>query len=101
MGTAADSTPQNGRRGATITDVLANHDRINSPGDLAPYLLSLPGGAQLLPGPTDPNDIEDIDAADMQKLIDLLRRFFPVILLDLSPGIGLRGIVPQIGRAHV
>ena len=94
-GTAADSTPQNGRRGATITDVLANHDRINSPGDLAPYLLSLPGGAQLLPGPTDPNNIEDIDAADMQKLIDLLRRFFPVILLDLSPGIGLRGTMPR------
>ncbi|HTU87985.1 MAG TPA: AAA family ATPase [Solirubrobacteraceae bacterium] len=94
-GTAADSTPENGRRGATITDVLANRDRINSPGDLAPYLLSLPGGAQLLAGPTDPNDIEAIDAADMQALIDLLRRFFPVILLDLSPGIGLRGTIPR------
>ena len=44
---------------------------------------------------TDPNDIEEIDAADMQKLIDLLRRFFPVILLDLSPGIGLRGTIPR------
>jgi len=94
-GTAADSTPQNGRRGATITDVLANRDRINSPGDLAPYLLSLPGGAQLLAGPTDPSDIENIDAADMQALIELLRRFFPVILLDLSPGIGLRGTIPR------
>jgi MinD-like ATPase involved in chromosome partitioning or flagellar assembly len=94
-GTAADSTPEHGRRGATITDVLANRDRINSPGDLAPYLLSLPGGAQLLAGPTDPNDIEEIDASDMQVLIELLRRFFPVILLDLSPGIGLRGTIPR------
>ncbi len=94
-GTAADSVPQNGRRGSTITDVLANYDRINSPGDLAPFLLSLPGGAQLLPGPTNPSDIEDIDATDMQKLIDLLQRFFPVILLDLSPGIGLRGTIPR------
>jgi MinD-like ATPase involved in chromosome partitioning or flagellar assembly len=94
-GTAADSTPQNGRRAATITDVLANRDRINSPGDLAPYLLSLPGGAQLLAGPTDPADIEEIDASDMQQLLELLRRFFPVILLDLSPGIGLRGTIPR------
>jgi MinD-like ATPase involved in chromosome partitioning or flagellar assembly len=94
-GTAADSTPQDGRRGATLTQVLAAHDQINSPGDLAPYLLALPGGAQLLAGPTDPNEIEQIQAADMQKLLELLRRFFPVILLDLSPGIGLRGTIPR------
>jgi MinD-like ATPase involved in chromosome partitioning or flagellar assembly len=94
-GTAADSTPQDGRRGATLTEVLANHDQINSPGDLAPYLLALPGGAQLLAGPTDPSEIEQIQAADMQKLLELLRRFFPVILLDLSPGIGLRGTIPR------
>jgi MinD-like ATPase involved in chromosome partitioning or flagellar assembly len=94
-GTAADSTPQDGRRGATLTQVLAAHDQINSPGDLAPYLLSLPGGAQLLAGPTDPSEIEQIQAADMQKLLELLRRFFPVILLDLSPGIGLRGTIPR------
>ena len=94
-GTAADSTPQDGRRGATLTQVLAAHDQINSPGDLAPYLLALPGGAQLLAGPTDPTEIEQIQAADMQKLLELLRRFFPVILLDLSPGIGLRGTIPR------
>jgi MinD-like ATPase involved in chromosome partitioning or flagellar assembly len=94
-GTAADSTPQDGRRGATLTEVLAAHDQINSPGDLAPYLLALPGGAQLLAGPTDPTEIEQIQSADMQRLLELLRRFFPVILLDLSPGIGLRGTIPR------
>jgi MinD-like ATPase involved in chromosome partitioning or flagellar assembly len=94
-GTAADSTPQDGRRGATLTEVLAAHDQINSPGDLAPYLLALPGGAQLLAGPTDPAEIEQIQSSDMQRLLELLRRFFPVILLDLSPGIGLRGTIPR------
>jgi MinD-like ATPase involved in chromosome partitioning or flagellar assembly len=94
-GTAADSTPQNGRRGGTLTDVLAHRERINSPGELAPYLLSLPGGAQLLAGPTDPAEIEQLDAADMQTLLELLQRFFPVVLLDLSPGIGLRGTIPR------
>jgi MinD-like ATPase involved in chromosome partitioning or flagellar assembly len=94
-GTAADSTPQDSARAGTLTDVLRARDRITSPGDLAPYLLSLPGGAQLLAGPTDPNEIEQLDAADMQALLELLRRFFPVILIDLSPGIGLRGTIPR------
>lgn len=94
-GTAADSTPQEGRRGGTITDVLRDLDHINSPGELARYLINLPGGAQLLAGPTDPAEIEALTSADMQRLLELLRRFFPVILLDLSPGIGLRGTIPR------
>lgn len=94
-GTAADSTPQDGGRGGTLTDVLAARDRIVSPGDLAPFLVALPGGAQLLAGPTDPHDIEQLTAEDMQSLLELLQRFFPVILLDLSPGIGLRGTIPR------
>ena len=94
-GTAADSTPQDGARGGTLTDVLAAADRIHSPGDLAPFLVALPGGAQLLAGPTDPQDIEALTGEDMQRLLELLRRFFPVILLDLSPGIGLRGTIPR------
>ena len=84
-GTAADSIPQDGRRGGTLTDVLQAQERIYSPGDLAPYLVGLPGGAQLLAGPTDPDQIERIEIEDMERLLDLLQRFFPVILLDLSP----------------
>lgn len=94
-GTAADSTPQEGRRGGTISDVLRERERITSPGDLAPFLTALPGGAQLLAGPTDPAEIEALHAEDMSVLLELLRRFFPVILLDLSPGIGLRGTIPR------
>jgi MinD-like ATPase involved in chromosome partitioning or flagellar assembly len=94
-GTAADSTPQDGGRGGTLTDVLAARDRIVSPGDLAPFLVALPGGAQLLAGPTNPQEIEQLTAEDMQSLLELLQRFFPVILLDLSPGIGLRGTIPR------
>jgi MinD-like ATPase involved in chromosome partitioning or flagellar assembly len=94
-GTAADSTPQDGRRSGTLIDVLDAREQINAPGTLAPYLLSLPGGAQLLAGPTDPADIERLTAQDMQALLELLKRFFPVVLLDLSPGIGLRGTIPR------
>jgi MinD-like ATPase involved in chromosome partitioning or flagellar assembly len=94
-GTAADSTPQTGATAGTLTDVLAARDRITSPGDLAPFTRTLPGGAHLLAGPTDPEDIERLRTEDMQMLLELLRRFYPVILLDLSPGIGLRGTIPR------
>lgn len=94
-GTAADSTPQTGGRSGTLSDVLAVREQITAPGDLAPFLRALPGGAQLLAGPTDPDDIERLRSEDMQALLELLRRFYPVILLDLSPGIGLRGTIPR------
>jgi Flp pilus assembly CpaE family ATPase len=94
-GTAADSTPEAGGAGGTLVDVLRNRDRIDSPGALAPFLKALPGGAQLLAGPTEPGDIEALDASHMQDLLDLLKRFFPVVLIDLSPGIGLRGTIPR------
>lgn len=94
-GTAADSTPQEAGRAGSLTDVLAARGRIQSPGDLAPFLVGLPGGAQLLAGPMEPDDIERVVASDMQELLELLQRFFPVILLDLSPGIGLRGTLPR------
>jgi MinD-like ATPase involved in chromosome partitioning or flagellar assembly len=94
-GTAADSTPEGGRLGGTLVDVLRAKDQIDSPGALAPYLKALPGGAQLLAGPTEPSDIEALDASDMQDLLALVQRFFPIVLIDLSPGIGLRGTIPR------
>jgi MinD-like ATPase involved in chromosome partitioning or flagellar assembly len=94
-GTAADSTPEAARHGGTLSDVLRAREQIHSPGDLAPYLTALPRGAQLLAGPTDPNEIEALHPRDMQELLDLLTRFFPIVLLDLSPGIGLRGTIPR------
>jgi MinD-like ATPase involved in chromosome partitioning or flagellar assembly len=94
-GTAADSTPQQARHDGTLTDVLRSRERIESAGDLAPFLTNLPHGAQLLAGPTDPNEIEALHPRDMQVLLELLQRFFPIILLDLSPGIGLRGTIPR------
>lgn len=94
-GTAADSTPEGGSVGGTLVDVLRAREEIDSPGALAPYLKALPGGAQLLAGPTEPSDIEGLDASHMQQLLDLLKHFFPVVLIDLSPGIGLRGTIPR------
>jgi MinD-like ATPase involved in chromosome partitioning or flagellar assembly len=94
-GTAADSTPEGGTLGGTLVDVLRERERIDSPGALAPYLKALPGGAQLLAGPTEPGDIERLNVHDMQALLELLKRFYPVILIDLSPGIGLRGTIPR------
>jgi MinD-like ATPase involved in chromosome partitioning or flagellar assembly len=100
FGTASDSVPDASRHGGTLVDVHRKRDEIHTPGDLAPYLVTLPHGAQLLSGPTDPNDIEKIDTDTMAELMELLRRFYPIILVDLPPGMGLRGSIPRWGFAE-
>jgi MinD-like ATPase involved in chromosome partitioning or flagellar assembly len=100
FGTASDSVPDASRNGGTLMDVHRARHEIETPGDLAPYLVTLPSGAQLLAGPTDPADIEQIDTDTMGELLALLRRFYPVILIDLPPGMGLRGSVPRWGFAE-
>lgn len=97
FGTASDSVPDASRNGGTLMDVHRARERITTPGDLAPYLVTLPSGAQLLAGPTDASDIEEIDTTTMTELLALLRRFYPVILIDLPPGMGLRGSIPRWG----
>jgi MinD-like ATPase involved in chromosome partitioning or flagellar assembly len=94
-GTAADCTPPGAVAGGTLVDLLARRHSIESVADLDAFLVTLPGGARLLAGPTEPEQIERLRTEDMQALLDLLHRFFPVILLDLSPGIGLRGTIPR------
>ncbi|MBO0767150.1 MAG: AAA family ATPase [Solirubrobacterales bacterium] len=94
-GTAADSVPDYGRRRPTWIDLLGDVDQIRSPTDLAPYLLSLSHGVQLLPGPADPTQSENLDTRELSGLLELLGRFFPIVLLDLSPGSGLTGTLPE------
>lgn len=97
FGTASDSVPQASRHGGTLVDVHRAREQIIAPGQLAAFLVNLPGGAQLLAGPSEPEDIEQIDEQTMHELLELLRRFYPIILLDLPPGMGLRGSIPRWG----
>ena len=96
-GTAALHVPARARREFTVVDAHAalKAGEVRGPAELARYLTALPGGAQLLPAPTDPHRLEQIDAETMSSLIEQLTRFYPIVILDNSPGVGIRDSVQR------
>lgn len=87
-GTALNAAPSSARRGDTLVDAYNARERIDSAAQLAPFLVNLRGGAQLLPGPTDAALIEQTGPGEMAAVLTLVRRFYPIVLLDLPPGAG-------------
>jgi MinD-like ATPase involved in chromosome partitioning or flagellar assembly len=87
-GTALNAAPPSARRGDTLVDAYNARDRIDSAAQLAPFLVNLRGGAQLLPGPSDAVLIEQTGPEQMAAVLALVRRFYPIVLLDLPPGAG-------------
>ena len=87
-GTALNAAPPSARRGDTLVDAYNARERIDSAAELAPFLVNLRGGAQLLPGPTDAAVIEQTGPEQMAAVLALVRRFYPIVLLDLPPGAG-------------
>ena len=87
-GTALNAAPPSARRGDTLVDAYNARERIDSAAQLAPFLVNLRGGAQLLPGPTDAALIEQTGPEQMAAVLALVRRFYPIVLLDLPPGAG-------------
>jgi MinD-like ATPase involved in chromosome partitioning or flagellar assembly len=87
-GTALNAAPPSARRGDTLVDAYNARERIESAAQLAPFLVNLRGGAQLLPGPSDAELIEQTGPEQMAAVLALVRRFYPIVLLDLPPGAG-------------
>ena len=87
-GTALNAAPPSARRGDTLLDAYNARERIDSAAQLAPFLVNLRGGAQLLPGPSDAMLIEQTGPEQMAAVLALVRRFYPIVLLDLPPGAG-------------
>jgi MinD-like ATPase involved in chromosome partitioning or flagellar assembly len=87
-GTALNAAPPSARRGDTLVDAYNARERIDSAAQLAPFLVNLRGGAQLLPGPSDAALIEQTGPEQMAAVLALVRRFYPIVLLDLPPGAG-------------
>ncbi len=88
-GTAASAAPAVARRRGTLIDVFNAREQIHSAVQLAPFLVNLRGGAQLLPGPSDPELIEQLGPEQVGEVLRLVRRFYPIVVLDLPPGVGL------------
>ncbi len=97
-GTAGLHAGGHDRDGAlTIVDVVEAVDagHVRGPAELAGYLAPLGGGAALLAGPPSREERQLVDAAQVERLLDTLVRWWPVVIVDTSPGIGDRDRVQE------
>lgn len=63
--------------------------------ELARYLAPFGGGAALLAGPPSREQRRRVDADQVERLLDTLVRWWPVVILDTRPGIGDRDQVQE------
>jgi len=81
----------------SLVDVVKAIDAgdVRGPAELAPYLAPLGGGAALLAGPPGREQRQLVDAEQVERLVRTLIRYWPVVILDTSPGIGDRDRVQE------
>ncbi|MGA2929052.1 MAG: AAA family ATPase [Solirubrobacteraceae bacterium] len=91
-GTAALHTNQPRRPVGTVIDAINAIDMgsVRGPADLARFLTPLGAGANLLAAPAERADREQVDAGQVERLVGELARFWPVLIVDTSPGLGDR-----------
>jgi MinD-like ATPase involved in chromosome partitioning or flagellar assembly len=87
FGTLADLAPDRTRAPLSLVDLLRHKPDIASPGELRPYVSRLPSGLHLLAAPPDPAVMAQMTPELYGELLEFLRRFYEVILLDLGTGI--------------
>ncbi|MFZ0041972.1 MAG: MinD/ParA family protein [Solirubrobacteraceae bacterium] len=87
FGTLASLAPDNLRTQRSLADLLADHDQIDSPAELHPYVSRLPTGLHLLGAPAHAEVMAQMTPGLYARLLDFLERFYEVVLLDLGTGI--------------
>jgi MinD-like ATPase involved in chromosome partitioning or flagellar assembly len=87
FGTLADLAPDRTRAPLSLVDLLRDKQDIASPGELRPYVSRLPSGLHLLAAPPDPAVMAQMTPELYGELLEFLRCFYEVILLDLGTGI--------------
>jgi MinD-like ATPase involved in chromosome partitioning or flagellar assembly len=83
--------------GVTLVDVVEAVDAggVGGPAELAAYLAPLGGGAALLAGPRRREQRRLVEAGQVERLLDVLVRYWPVVIFDTGPGIGDRDRVQE------
>jgi len=86
-GTLGSLAPDRQRSELSIVDLLDHADQIASPGQLRPFLSVLDSGLHLLAAPTRIQAMAELTAEHYARLVELLDRFYELILLDLGTGL--------------
>jgi MinD-like ATPase involved in chromosome partitioning or flagellar assembly len=87
FGTLASLTPDEGRSDRSLADLLSHVHRIDSVSDVLAYVSQLPSGLHVLAAPEQAEVMAAMTPEAYGDLLDLLGRFYEVILLDLGTGI--------------
>ena len=87
FGTLASLTPDQGRSERSLADLLPHVDHIESVSDVLAYVSQLPSGLHVLAAPEQAEVMAAMTPEAYGDLLDLLGRFYEVILLDLGTGI--------------
>jgi len=75
----------------TVADAARANDRLDST-SLKVLLEPSPAGVYLLAGPHLPGEADDIDAASVGNMIDILAREFDYVVVDTAPGLDEHGL---------
>ena len=102
VGTLTLLLPGDARTHRSARHLLGALDQIDSAEALAPYVSVDPSGLHVLGGPFGPADRPQETARNLAAVVDLLERFYDIIVLDLGTGLAHPVIRLGIQRAdHV
>jgi MinD-like ATPase involved in chromosome partitioning or flagellar assembly len=87
FGTLASLAPDDARVDRTLADLLPHLDHIDSVSDVLAYVSQLPSGLHVLAAPEQAEVMAAMTPETYGDLLDLLGRFYEVVLLDLGTGI--------------
>jgi MinD-like ATPase involved in chromosome partitioning or flagellar assembly len=87
FGTLASLAPDDVRVNRSLADLLPHLDHIDAVSDVLAYVSQLPSGLHVLAAPEQAEVMAAMTPETYGDLLDLLGRFYEVILLDLGTGI--------------
>jgi putative peptide zinc metalloprotease protein len=87
FGTLASLAPDEARAERSLADLLPHVDHIDSVSDVLAYVSQLRSGLHVLAAPEQAEVMAAMTPESYGDLLDLLGRFYEVILLDLGTGI--------------
>lgn len=87
FGTLASLTPDRLRVRRSLADLLPRLDRIDSVSELQGYVSVLPTGLHVLAAPEEADVMAQMSPEAYGGLLEVLRQYYEVVLLDLGTGI--------------
>jgi MinD-like ATPase involved in chromosome partitioning or flagellar assembly len=87
FGTLADLAPDAGRSERSLSDLLADMDRLTTAAELRPYVSRVPSGLHLLAAPRDAEAMAAVTPDQYGRLLAFLAMFYEVVVLDLGTGL--------------